>query len=119
MKIRLSSKRAPVAITEDQQGAIDALGNDLENLLNASRKYPDLASLSAAMRINIWTLHKIKKGIPTGPTVTVGTIYLVAEKLDAEVIPTVPTDDWDHKTPLSRLWRMGGTVRLVARPVRP
>ncbi|HEY5221411.1 MAG TPA: hypothetical protein VIJ29_04745 [Candidatus Paceibacterota bacterium] len=114
MKLRLCEKKPSPAITEDQQTAITNLGEDFKTLLGASN-YPDLGSLSAAMRINMWSLHKIRKGILTGPSVTVGTIHLIAEKLGGEVKITAPSEEWDHKTPLCALWKMGAKIRLIAR----
>lgn len=116
-KLRLCKKRVVPAITENQQNTMTALGEDLKTLLDASN-YPDIGALSAAMRINIWSLQKIKKGILTGPSVTLGTIHLIAEKLGAEVAVSAPNEEWNHKTPLCALWKMDATVRLVARPVR-
>ena len=113
MKIRFSKSKAAPALTDDQRAAMTALGEDFESFLGPGKKHQNLGSFFEATKINILLLHKIKDGTLTGPAVTMGMIYVIADELGAEVRMTVPSEEWNHRTPLCAMWRMGATIRLV------
>ena len=96
-KLRLCKKRVVPAITENQQNTMTALGKDLKTLLDARQLSRHWRTFCSDEDKIIWSLQKIKTGILTGPSVTLGTIHLIAEKLGAEVAVSAPNEEWNSQ----------------------
>jgi transcriptional regulator with XRE-family HTH domain len=97
---------------QERSDAREELGRKV-TAMRLAAKYLTKHDLCMDAKVSITTLSHIEKGVATGNTITVTTMFKIAAVCNHKFHIVTPRDDWNDTTTLGALFNMGAKMDFI------